>query len=440
MKEDPALLRCGTMSRREFLESLGVLGIGAAGAIAWAGSARAATSDLAMIGIAQPVPGRGIPKVLEEYRKQHSVKVNYQFLPSERFVALFTAAQNSNQEIDVIFLNGQDTRRYMSSGALLPLDTLITYKDRFLRKAVETFTINGHLWGVPIGAVAGFPLLVNKKLLDGVGAPLPTTYDELLSINRELGKTGVSTFTHPGKNIYRWPPWFFTTYAQVSGNQSEQKTLELLTSGGSFTNPEVVEALDLIFRFARDGMFGPDLLSSDTDSTLNNFIRGKAAFWMAYDGIITAIRQANPSNMDLNVQLMPRLVSNANIKSQYPGSTGFPLCLYQRVSPARKDAALALIDYLSSDSVNTYLVQDSQQSFPVNVHAQGSTDPAALQEKKLLDQVTTYLDWYWPPEVTAAFQQGIQAGVAKLKTAQQVARDIQATWQKMRLSGYKFPA
>jgi ABC-type glycerol-3-phosphate transport system substrate-binding protein len=137
---------------------------------------------------------------------------------------------------------------------------------------------------------------------------------------------------------------------------------------------------------------------------------------------------------------MPRLVSNANTKSQYPGSTGFPLCLYQNVSPARKEAALGLIDYLSSDSVNAYLVQDSQQSFPVNVHAQGSTDPAALQEKKLLDQLTTYLDWYWPPEVTAAFQQGIQAGVAKLKTAQQVAQDIQATWQKMRLSGYKFPA
>jgi ABC-type glycerol-3-phosphate transport system substrate-binding protein len=51
----------------------------------------------------------GIAKVFEEYQKQHSIKVNYQFLPSEHFVALFTAAQNSNQEIDVIFLNGQDT-------------------------------------------------------------------------------------------------------------------------------------------------------------------------------------------------------------------------------------------------------------------------------------------------------------------------------------------
>jgi hypothetical protein len=30
----------------------------------------------------------------------------------------------------------------MSSGALRPLDALITYKDRFLPKAIETFTIN----------------------------------------------------------------------------------------------------------------------------------------------------------------------------------------------------------------------------------------------------------------------------------------------------------
>jgi ABC-type glycerol-3-phosphate transport system substrate-binding protein len=143
--------------------------------------------------------------------------------------------------------------------------------------------------------------------------------------------------------------------------------------------------------------------------------------------------------MDLNVQLMPRLVSNAATKSQFPGSTGFPLCLYRNISSAKQDAALGLIDYLSSDSVNAYLVNDWHQSFPVNVHAQGSTDPAALQENKLLDQLTTYLDWYWPPEVTAAFQQGIQAGVAKLKTAQEAAQDVQAMWQKVRSSGYKFP-
>jgi raffinose/stachyose/melibiose transport system substrate-binding protein len=440
MVQDLALPRCGTITRRKFLGGLGALGIGSAIAAVWAQNARGANTELSMIGIAQPMPDRGLTKVLQDFEKQQSVKVDYQFLPSERFVALFTAAQNSNEEIDVIFLNGQDTRRYMNSGALLPLDTLINYKERFLPKALETFTINGHLWGVPSGAVAGFPLLVNKKLLDDVGASLPATYDDLVSINRELQKKGVNTFTHPGRNIYLWPVWFFTTYAQVTGNQSEQKTIDLLKSGAPFTDPEVVEALDLIFRFARDGMFAPDVLSADTDSALNTFIRGMAAFWMAYDGTIAAVRQANPANLELNVQLMPRLVSNPEAKSQFPGSTGNPLCLYQKGSAGKRDAALGLIDYLSSDTVDAYLVKDSQQSFPVYVHAEGSTDPAALQEKKLLDQLTTYLDWYWPPEITSAFQQGIQAGIAKTKTAQEVAQDIQATWQKVRSSGYKFPA
>ncbi|MBV9391230.1 MAG: extracellular solute-binding protein [Verrucomicrobia bacterium] len=440
MTDDPVSERNLNISRRGFLESLGALGVGSTLAGLWTDRALGATTDLSMIGIAQPMPGRGMTKVLDDFQKQKSVRVNYQYLPSERFVALFTAAQNANQPIDVIFLNGQDTRRYASSGALVPLETLINYQDRFLPKAIETFTINGHLWGVPSGAVAGFPLLVNKKLLDDIGAALPTTYDDLLSIRRELDKKGVSTFTHPGRNIYLWPVWFFTTYAQVTGNQSEQKTIDLLKNGGSFTEPETIEALDLIFRFARDGMFAPDVLSADTDSSLNNFLRGKAAFWMCYDGTIAAVRQANPSNMDLNVQLMPRLVNDTAVKSQFPGSTGNPLCLYQKVASDRKEASLALIDYLSSDAVNAYLVKDSQQSFPVNVHAEGSPDSAALQEKKLLGQLTTYLDWYWPPEITAAFQQGIQAGVAKLKTAQQAAQSIEATWKKVQASGYKFPA
>ena len=159
------------LSRRAFLCQTGKAGL-AVSLLGLTRTGRAATNELAMVGISQPLPGRGITKVLEDYQKQTSTKVNYQYLPSERFVALFTAAQNSNQEVDVILLNGQDTRRYMKAGALLPLETLINYQDRFLPKAIQTYIISGHLWGVPSGAVQGFPLFVNKKLLDDIGAAL----------------------------------------------------------------------------------------------------------------------------------------------------------------------------------------------------------------------------------------------------------------------------
>jgi hypothetical protein len=72
-----------------------------------------------------------------------------------------------------------------------------------------------------------------------------------------LKKIGASVFTHDGGLIYLWPVWFFTTYAQVTGNQSVQKTFATLQGKGKFTDPEVVEALQLIFNFATDGLFSP---------------------------------------------------------------------------------------------------------------------------------------------------------------------------------------
>ncbi len=52
--------------------------------------------------------------------------------------------------------------------------------------------------------------------------------------------------------------------------------------------------------------------------------------------------------------------------------------------------------------------------------------------------MTIYLDWAWPPEITRAFQEGIQAGVSGNLSAEQVAKDIQSVFAGLLSSGYKF--
>jgi len=349
-------------------------------------------------------------------------------------VALFTAAQKSNQPLDVIMLNGQDIHRYATNGTLLPID--IDYADRFRPLGPKTFTVDGKLWGVPIGSQGGFMILYNKVLLDKVGAAYPATYDDLKSTGTELGKIGVSAFTHPGKNVYLWPVWFFSTYAQTTKNKSEEKTIALLKGDGKFTDSEVVEALDLVFAFKRDGLFSKDLLSVDTDGAMANIQRAKAAFWLGGD--FGGVSSGHGANVDPQLQVLPRLVSDTSVKSQFPGGPGAPLCLYKDIPDAEKAASLALIDYLTSDASATYLTQDGKAIFSTNANAEGSTDPAAKAAAQFADQMTVYLDWYWPPEVTAAFQQGIQAGVAGTKDATKVANDIQGVWEKVQKDGYKF--
>jgi len=75
----------------------------------------------------------------------------------------------------------------------------------------------------------------------------------------------------------------------------------------------------------------PDVLSLDTDGATAEFMTGKAAFWLHYDGVIATVRQAappqmNPPGMDLDVTLFP-WVGKKSIKRQFPGGgrVGGPL-------------------------------------------------------------------------------------------------------------------
>jgi hypothetical protein len=142
--------------------------------------------------------------------------------------------------------------------------------------------------------------------------------------------------------------------------------------------------------------------------------------------------------MDLDVQLMPMLVPGSGIKSQFPGGTGTANSIYAKIAPERKAMAYTLMDYLSTDANDTYLIQDAAQTLGTNIRAQGSSDPVAVKEKALLPNMTIYLDWYWPPEITRAFQEGIQAGVSGNLTAQAVAKDIQSVFDGLVANGYKF--
>jgi raffinose/stachyose/melibiose transport system substrate-binding protein len=437
------------VSRRAFLRTTAAAGaaagmgslaptaLGGLRGAAEAASSRDYTGKFVVVGITAPTPGHGWSKVLNDFQSMHpGLSIDYLDFPSERFVALLTAAMASGEQIDVFQLNGQDLRRYALAGDLLPLDA-VPFKSRFQQLGLQTYSIGGHLWALPSGSTGGFPIFYNNALLKKAGVAPPRTYADFVRMRDALAKQGASVFTHDGSNIYLWPVWFFTTYAQVTGNKSVERTFATLSGHGKFTDPDVVQALQLIFNFSKDKLFSPDVLSLDTDGATAEFVTGKAAFWLHYDGIINTVRTQNPPNMDLQVMLMPKLVNGA-VKSQFPGGTGAALSIYSKIAPQRKAMAMQFLEYVTRDAVDSYLIQDAKQTLGTNVHAQGSTDPVALAEKALLPSMTIYLDWYWPPEITRAFQEGIQAGVSGSLSAQQVASDIQSVFAGLVANGYKF--
>lgn len=367
------------------------------------------------------------------------VKVEWRFLPSERYVELFTAAEVAGDQIDIMDLNGQDLRRYAVGGKLRDLSD-IPYKDRFREVALKTYTIGGKNWAMPRGGITGFTFLINKKAFEKVGFESElATYDELKILAPELKKAGIAPVTHPGKNIYLWPVWQFWAYAQTSGNQAVENTLKTLVGEMKFTDPEHVAALEILYNFAQDGMFIDSVNSLEGDGAWLPFTQGKAAIYYMHSSRIAAYREGNFPELDMSLIRPVRAVPDESVVRQLPGGTGYATGIYAKIKPEREQIALKILDLMTSDEWVKWRNEQTKDPVSCNVNVQASDDPLALKyAQECAPHQIVYLDWYWPPEVTRAFQENQQAIVAGTKNPDEAAASIQGVLDGLYKDGYQF--
>ena len=447
MNEAVPLTANGSISRRTFLRRSGRAGVAVSfltlmpqlGETGRAASAEKYSGNLVLVTQTGASPDKALPKLLDAYKAVHpEVKITLVQYPEEKFVALYTAAQAAGEQVDVLMLNGQDLRRYAKSNALTTFED-VPAKSRFLPEALGPFTIDGKLWGFPSGALGGFVIFANKAILDKYHFELPTTYDELKSIADVLRKSGVAPFTHPGKVIYMWPVWFFTTFAQTSNNRSIERTIDILSGKGKFTDPDVVQGLDLVFQFGREKMFSQSVLGLDFGNAQTELQTGKACFYLFHDSIAKPLIDAKAPNFELDFMLMPNLIGKPVI-SQFPGGPGVVLSIPSRIDPSRRTAALDLIDFLTNDPADHQSIELNGGAVPVNANVTPAPVAVYAKEKANISKLVTYLDWFYPPEITKVLQEGLQAGVVGRTTAEALAKTMQTTLDRLVSGGYTFAA
>jgi raffinose/stachyose/melibiose transport system substrate-binding protein len=395
--------------------------------------------ELAVTGFVRTPPDQAWADLIKSFEAAHpGITIKETDYPSETFVTLFTAQQTAGQPVDAVALNGQDLRRYATNSTLLALGDADTA--RFRPGAITTGQVNGKTYGLPIGSISGFPIFVNKKVLAKAGvSDLPKSYDDFLTLRDKLKPLGLKVFTHPGKNIYLWPVWFFTTFAQTTANKSNERTADILSGKAKFTDDDTVKALDLLFKFGTDGLLTQDVFSMDSPQALADFSAGHAAFWLQHESLITQINQDKPPELDLDVMLMPKLV-DGDVKSQYPGGPSGIVGVIAKNDPDRQAAAQAFIDWVTTDDADAAEVKFANGTVPVNAGVKPFGGGVVEKLVGYSENLVTYLDWNWPPEVTRAFQEGIQGGVAGQVSAADAASSAQDALDQLVSNGYKFQA
>ena len=184
---------------------------------------------------------------------------------------------------------------------------------------------------------------------------------------------------HAGKNIYLWPIWQFFIYAQTSKNDPVNKTFKTLSGEAKFTDPEHVAALEILGKYAKDGMFIDGVNSLDSDAAWIAFSQGKAAFWYEHSWRIGLYRGDKFPELDLNLTPPLRSVEDGTVKRMLPGGTGSATCIYAKIAPERLDLARKILDLMTSDQWVKWSNDLNKDPVSTNAKVQASTDELAVK-------------------------------------------------------------
>ena len=207
-----------------------------------------------------------------------------------------------------------------------------------------------------------------------------------------------------------------------------------------FTDEAYPESFRWLQRYTEDGMFISDVLSTDRDGVQRALETGRAAFWHNWPGIIRNYREEKEDGEleELKLDLMPALQVVEGAKREVPGGVETRCAIYKRSDPARLDLAFEILDTMTSDKWVEYFVKPSREAVSSNVNVEASDDPLAKYGETCAPYNIIYEDWYWLPEITLLFQEGMQAIVAGAMTPEEAAQANQRALDDLFSEGYEF--
>lgn len=379
------------------------------------------------------------PDFFTDFENQNNTAIQKILYPSDKFDQAFMVAVNGGQQVDAGMINGQSVRSYVSKGILVDLTNDISYMDRFYPSSASQYVIGGKVYGLPAVTVWNMCFYYNKDIFAQYSLQPPKTYDDLLNINKVLKQHNIYSIAVGAANAYDLTNWYMENFFQTSMNKGLERTIDTLQGNAKFTDPDYAEAMADIQKFAKDGLFQPGYMGADGNARVAAFATGKTAMYFGGNWDISGLNKAGLDSTKIGVVNFP-VVKNGAQQQVSGTASGCAAVIYAKSAPENKDLDLKLLDYLTSDAMNvkentktgTFLSTNKNVSMP-------GIDPLSQQiQTDLVPTVVTFLDWYWPPEVTKAFADEIQSVMALKDQPDQAMAKIQKAYDDAVANGYKY--
>ena len=148
----------------------------------------------------------------------------------------------------------------------------------YVSGSLESNTIGGKLYGIPVSADF-WVIYYNKKLFKDAGiTTLPATIDDLIALVPKLKANGIIPAVTDGKDAWPLAITYDVLCERVNGDFSRQQAA--LDRKAKFTDPDFVEGARQYQRLVQSGLFQDDLTVSDYGASRNLFGQGRAAMYL----------------------------------------------------------------------------------------------------------------------------------------------------------------
>jgi raffinose/stachyose/melibiose transport system substrate-binding protein len=214
--------------------------------------------------------------------KNPGVKIEMQFLENEAYKAKLPTILQSKDRPHIIYSwAGGVLKSQIEAGVLEDITApMAGYKDNLAPAAVNAFTLDGKIYGVPYAqSQVGF--FYNKELMarGGVDGAKIKTWDDLLDAVKKLKAAGVTPLMVGGAD--KWPVHFYWTNLAVRIGGKPAFEAALRGDNGGFEGETFIKAGQLFKQLVDLEPFQNGFLGFKNPQAVGAFGDGKAAMTLA---------------------------------------------------------------------------------------------------------------------------------------------------------------
>ncbi len=224
--------------------------------------------------------------------KQPGVKVEVQYLENEAYKKKLTTLLQSSDKPNIIYSwAGGVLREQVKAGVIEDLTPVIdaAWKDRFVPAAVQAYTVNGKIYGVPMHtSQVGF--FYNKDLFAkaGVDAATIKTWDDLLGTVKKFQDAGITPLLAGGAD--KWPLHFYWSHLAMRVGGKAAFEAALRNEGKGFADATFVRSGELFKQLVDLKPFQAGVLGVTYPQSAGQFGDGKGAMMLMLNGLLNSMR------------------------------------------------------------------------------------------------------------------------------------------------------